>query len=174
MNYKYFIPTPRTKEEAQKQYRTLALQHHPNRGGDTRTMQDVNEEYKNILLNFTRNEQTARDDKARAEGRRAQGDVFNMEGIYKDLAEKIMAVLNIPNVAVELCGLWIWVTGDTKPAKETLKGLGFRWSAPKTAWYYPGIPSSGRGKHSLDAIRNMYGSRTFEKDEEVKAERIPA
>jgi hypothetical protein len=74
---------------------------------------------------------------------------------------------------VELCGLWVWVTGDTKPHKEELKAAGFKWSPNKTAWYYPGVPSFNRTPRTMDDIRSMYGSQVFTRasqpEEEEKA-----
>lgn len=33
-------------------------------------------------------------------------------------------------------GCCIWVSGDTKPHRETLKEFGFRWAPKKSAWYW--------------------------------------
>ena len=49
--------------------------------------------------------------------------------------------------------------------KETFKELRWKWSTPKVAWYWPGCPSSGRGKCSLDDIRAMYGSQRINDDD---------
>ena len=44
-NFKYFDPTPATLEELKAQYRKLAFQHNPDRGGNLDTMKAVNAEY---------------------------------------------------------------------------------------------------------------------------------
>ena len=38
-----------TPEEVKSKYRLLAMENHPDMGGDTRTMQDINAEYLTIL-----------------------------------------------------------------------------------------------------------------------------
>ena len=38
---------------------------------------------------------------------------------------------------------WCWVSGDTKPIKEDLKELGFRWSPRRKQWYHRDAESLG-------------------------------
>ena len=38
-------------DEVKKLYKELALKHHPDRGGETATMQQINAEYESILKN---------------------------------------------------------------------------------------------------------------------------
>ena len=166
MFYTYFRPTPSNLDDAKRMYRDLAMRYHPDRGGDTRTMQDINAEWADLQTHFSRIDQDAYTRKAHAEGRKCAADFNDMDKIFAALREKIKAALEIPNVTVELCGLWIWVTGDTKPARETLKTMGFHFAPQKVAWYFAGIPSNGRGRKSLDEIRNIYGSTTYTKKDE--------
>ena len=49
MTYKFFIPTPNTLDELKAMYRKLAMMHHPDRGGNTATMQQINAEHDNIF-----------------------------------------------------------------------------------------------------------------------------
>jgi hypothetical protein len=73
---------------------------------------------------------------------------------------------------VELCGLWVWVSGDTKSHKEELKAAGFKWSPNKSAWYYPGVPSFNRTPRSMEDIRSMYGSQVFTRQPEEEKEEV--
>ena len=61
---------------------------------------------------------------------------------------------------IEICGAWVWLHGDTKPHKELLKEAGFMWAPKKCLWYYrpADYKSKGRGKFSMDEIRNAHGS----------------
>ena len=76
----------------------------------------------------------------------------------------IEALLKL-DLTVELCGSWLWISGDTKPHKEALKKVGCRWSASKKMWYWR-HPEEGytrsRGKATMNQIRNRYGSQTFQ------------
>ena len=78
--------------------------------------------------------------------------------------EIITALINIPNITIELIGSWLWITGETKPIKEYLKELGFKFSGKKSAWYWkPGekkYRKKSKRELNLDEIRNLYGSET--------------
>ncbi len=79
---------------------------------------------------------------------------------YMDLIDKLM---RIPGILIELCGSWLWITGDTYTSRDTLKALGFHWASKKHAWYYHKDPWHGHGcKGSLDDIRIKYGSQSVQ------------
>ena len=69
----------------------------------------------------------------------------------------------MPGVNVEVCGSWIWATGNTKAYKSALKELGFKWASRKSAWYFHVGPYRKRSKSelSLDEIRRRFGSVNF-------------
>lgn len=81
-------------------------------------------------------------------------------------AEKIIEITNtlLPlGLRCELCGCWLWISGDTKPHKNTIKDLGCRWSPNKSMWYWR--PADHRvvyrrkGKErDMMEIRAKYGS----------------
>jgi hypothetical protein len=62
---------------------------------------------------------------------------------------------------VELCGSWLWISGNSKEVKDKLKELGCKWSSNKALWYYTDAPFRKRGKKAwtLDQIRNTHGSK---------------
>lgn len=166
-----------TLEEAKAEYRRLAMEHHPDRGGNLATMQAINAAWAKFQTEHAKGEARDRQRTAHAEGRKSAADFHDLDEVAEVLRVKIEAVLNL-GLDAELCGLWIWVTGDTKPHRETLKENAFKWSPDKTAWYYPGVPSFNRQRRSLDEIRNMHGSQTFhakrEQREEHRAEALHA
>ena len=49
--------SPRTLEELKKQYKKLAVQHHPDLGGNTQEMQEINAEY-DVLFEKLKNVRT--------------------------------------------------------------------------------------------------------------------
>lgn len=53
--------------------------------------------------------------------------------------EQVRAVLGNPadvDVSQKRAGCCIWVSGNTKPHRDILKALGFRWAPKKSAWYW--------------------------------------
>lgn len=175
MTYQYFIPRPETPAEAKELYRQLAMKYHPDRGGDTATMQAVNAEYAALLAELAHAGETKRRNQAQAEGRKTNVDFVDLEAVTEEIRKVIEALLDLPGVDVELCGLWVWVTGDTKPMKDQLKDLGLRWAPKKAAWYFAGIPSCGFNKGgSLDDIRASYGSTKFTRNTYTRNQELEA
>ena len=80
-----------------------------------------------------------------------------------EMNEALNKIINL-GLNIEICGSWIWVNGDTKPHKETLKDSGYNWAPKKCLWMWKpeGVKSKGRGKFSMDEIRDRHGS-TFVK-----------
>ena len=87
------------------------------------------------------------------------GDTATMAAI-----NNINALVKIPGLIVELCGCWLWISGDTKPNKEALKAAGCRWSSSKKMWYWRHQEDGAHwshGKKSMSQLRMKYGSQTF-------------
>lgn len=133
-------------------YKKLALQHHPDRGGDTAVMQAINKEY------------------AFAAARLAQGQGLSDEETSEQihLSEQYRQVIEqlvlLPEIQIELVGLWIWVTGNTYPVKTQLKNSGLFFAPKKQAWYYRSEKFKTRNsKKTLDQIRSKYGSSIIPK-----------
>lgn len=71
------------------------------------------------------------------------------------------AIINCIGLTIEVCGAWIWVSGETKSNKTTLKSAGFMWSNQKEMWYFRPLSQKKRyyrGQSSIDEIRVKYGS----------------
>jgi hypothetical protein len=171
--YKYFGEC-QTLEEAKALYRRLALQHHPDRGGDLRTMQEINSEYARFQSEFSYRSERQRQTEAHSQGKKTAADYHNLDEVIETLRVKIEAALNL-GLDVELCGLWVWVSGDTKPRREELKSLAFQWAPDKKMWYFAGVPSFNRVRRTMEEIRSMHGSTQFthqqrqEKEEPARA-----
>lgn len=148
---KYFASC-KNLDELKKEYRRLAMRHHPDHGGDTATMQAINGEYHERFVVLREQHNTAADENHQT----------------TEAPEEFIAIINalvrIPGLTVELCGCWLWISGDTRPAKEQLKAAGCRWSATKKMWYWRHQEDGAyrsRGKRSMSEIRMKYGSQTF-------------
>ena len=98
-------------------------------------------------------------------GERYERETTETAGEYMELIDQL---LRMKGVNTEICGSWVWCSGDTRPHRPQLKELGFRWSQNKAAWYYHREPYRKRSDRdiSLDEIREMYGSRRFSREEE--------
>ena len=160
-------------EEAKVIYRNLAKENHPDLGGDTRTMQAINAEYARFQSQFAYTSERTRQQAAHAEGKKTAADYHNLDDVIEALRVKVEAALNL-GLDVEVCGLWVWVSGDTRPHKEELKAAGFKWAPDKAMWFYPGVPSFNRQKRSMDEIRNMHGSQVFTRSSQRDDEPTPA
>lgn len=149
---KWFNPTPRTLEELKKQYRVLAMKHHPDCGGNTADMQAINAEY-DILFNELKDIHTA------ADGSTYTATTTETSEQFKNIINRLIV---LEGINIEIIGSWLWVTGNTYQHKEVIKSLMFRWSNSKKAWYFHGndYRKTSRKTFTLDEIRSLYGSQT--------------
>lgn len=156
-----YIKGVTTLEELKKEYKRLAMLYHPDLGGDTETMKDINNEYDSLfeeLKNTHKNK---------------EGEYYTKETTAETAEEwrEVIASLiqlKMVNVKIEVIGSFLWLSGDTKPYKEKIKTLGFRWNNNKKAWYKS---PEGYKKHSgklydMNDIRGMYGSTTIKREDE--------
>ena len=167
---KYFnITSIHCIEELKKVYFTLAQKLHPDHGGDEEEFKTLNSEYqtlfpkfKDIHFNIKREKET-------------DPEFYTAKTPCKECADDfikiVTALLTIDGIIVELCGRWLWISGNTKEHKETLKTLGCRWNADKKmwSWHYKEDNTpywKGRKAMQMSQIRSFYGSKTFVKDEE--------
>jgi hypothetical protein len=77
-----------------------------------------------------------------------------------EVAEALNLISNL-GLIIEICGAWVWVSGNTKDHKEVLKMAGFKWASKKFCWYFrPSEVKRSRsfGSYSMDKIRDKYGS----------------
>lgn len=146
-----------TIEEVKSHYKKLAMENHPDRGGDTATMQAINTEYAFACAKLAKGAGLS-DDEADAEIRLSEE--------YRQVIEKI---INLPGIVIEIVGNWIWVTGNTRSVKDTLKEAGFYFASKKAAWYYRNEAFKTRGKGApLEEIRGKYGSEKINTKQQNK------
>ena len=138
-----------TVEALKGEYRRLVLLHHPNRGGDEATMKAINAEYATRLQWIQEHPWS--------EETEAQDSHHDVDDGYREVIDKI---IGLDGIEIEICGTWLWVTGNTKPAKDVLKAAGFRWSGRKLAWYWHSGEYHRCGKHyTLEEIRDLHWSQ---------------
>ena len=90
-----------------------------------------------------------------------KGDVKEQQANYSELLnDALNAVIGLQGLAIEICGAWVWITGNTRDHKDALKAAAFKWANKKKAWYYrpAEYKSRSHGSSSLYEIREKYGS----------------
>lgn len=80
----------------------------------------------------------------------------------------INAVIGLTDIVIEVCGAWVWLTGDTKAHKEAIKAAGYWWACKKSAWYFRPPDHKSRNKGDLEKIRDTYGSASVKKASRTK------
>lgn len=137
----------RTLEELRKEYKRLVKANHPDNGGSVETIKIINVEYE-ICFKILENADTV-----------SSNNKYNMAE-DEMIREIINAIINL-NIEIEICGSWIWVSGDTYSCKQELKNSGFHWASKKKMWYWhnPEEQTRSNGKTSMNDIRMKYGSQ---------------
>jgi len=152
-------------EELRKQYKTLLKKFHPDNRGSEDDCKNINIEYEEIFKNLKNNhEQTKNENSSWYDNMK-----YNYEEDSK-LRDAINKIITFENIIIEICGQWIWVSGDTRTYKEEFKAKGFKFSGNKKMWYWHSDEFRKKGKKSLtiNEIRNYYGSSEVEKKETIK------
>ena len=93
-------------------------------------------------------------------------DIDNDQPDYGDeLMTALNAVMRLNGIYIEVCGVWIWISGNTRDHKEALKAAGFKWASKKVQWYFRPAGFKSRGykrQSSMDDIRGKYGSTRYQ------------
>lgn len=147
----------KTLDELKKEYRRLAMQHHPDVGGDLETMKAINNEYaaRFEILKGQHNARAADDE---------TGKTYATTEAPEEFIAIIENLLRLDGLEVELCGSWLWIGGNTREHKDELKAAGCRWSSSKKLWYWRHAEDGHRwhkGNKTMSQIRTKYGSQTY-------------
>lgn len=157
-------------EELKSAYRKLAMANHPDRGGTKEAMQEINEEY-TILFEQLKNTHKS----AYGSGN------YQAKEPTKETPEDFINIVNelfrLDGIMIELCGRWLWISGNTKVHKDQLKALGCKWSQNKQmwSWHFPedgAIRRKGKKAWEMEKIRACFGSETLSQTKE--ADLVPA
>lgn len=143
-----------TIAEVKAAYRKLALQYHPDKGGDTATMQAINTEYAFACAKILKGENLSAEE---------ADEQIRLSEEYRKVLEQI---IQLSGITIELVGHWIWVTGNTYPVRKELKAAGLFFAPKKLAWYYRADEYKTKGgKKTLDEIRDKYGTETINRQQ---------
>ena len=143
-----------TFEQVKEQYKKMIFEFHPDRNpAGLEVSQVINEAFSFLKdLSFP---------------------LFNTEEksasfFTDDLSAALAKIRNLVGLGIEVCGCWIWITGDTRTHRATLKDAGYKYAGRKKAWYFSPPTERGkrrRGQWSMDKIRNNYGSERVQPEQ---------
>ncbi|MGR3178692.1 MAG: hypothetical protein ACUZ8E_11600 [Candidatus Anammoxibacter sp.] len=158
----------KTVSETKQAYKKLAFLLHPDRkNGSHEAFVSMQALYLAKLKSLHGQTSTGFDKK--------EHTYYYNQAVESEVMEKITELLNLKanDIDIELCGVWLWVSGNTRAYKEKLKKLALRWHSSRGKWYFHTKTNRKRkmSKMSMDQIRYAYGSRSFEaeKQEERRA-----
>ena len=150
-------------DELKLQYKKLAFKNHPDRGGKTEVMQEINSEYEQLLNRIINEASKDQYQDSSENGRGFWSSRSEHSEVEKKVKQAIDAIINLDGLDIEIIGVWVWVSGDTKPHKETLKEASFVWNRVQAKWVFIGKKSNGRGRMTLDQMRELHGSQKVKK-----------
>lgn len=153
---KYFTEC-KTKADLKAKFKELLKIHHPDNGGDVKVMQQINEEYARLIKVLPDDLKQTNKGK---ENKKKQADTSALSEALKAALAKVSS---IEGLIVEVCGLWIWVSGNTYPVKDILKNAGYKFSGKKKMWYFHEETESNyrhwhKKETDMETIRSKYGS----------------
>lgn len=143
----------KTLDELRSRYRNLAMEFHPDRGGETKVMQEINAQYATLSKKLINGNTFFTEERKEWEHQ-----------VSEELRQKLEKVIFLPNIIIELIGSWIWITGNTYSIRATLKEEEFKFSSPKSAWYWHAgeyIKRSGISL-SMDELKDLWGYQNIE------------
>ena len=143
----------KTAEEGKARYRELVRKYHPDNGGTGEELKEISVEFKTWFAKY-KNIHT-----------NSEGETYTSEKETTETAEDFMEIINnlstLPGIEVEICGTWLWISGNTYPVKDQLSSFGCRWSKSKKKWYWTtdDYTKARYKKPTMEQIRQMYGSQ---------------
>ena len=134
--------------EAKKVFKKLARLLHPDIGGDEESFKILKNVYDDIVEHKI---------------------YFSTDAKFDIELEKIISqILHFEDIIIEVVGSWIWLSGENKIIKDTLKNIGFKWASKKKMWYYGEMKGRSHKEKSLDEIKGKYGCETVRTKQKKK------
>lgn len=151
-------------------YKKLLIRYHPdnNTKDTTAEMQEINVEYASLFQRLKNGfEHSDRYD--RATDRQKQNYSWEKD---KQIREIIIALSRLEGLIIEICGVWIYVRGNTMQHKKELRALGLTWNRQKGCWiiHFDDYYRHGQQSMSMSYIREKYGSVFVKSAEKVMIE----
>ena len=133
-------------KDLRKKYIELSVLYHPDRYAGTDELYiEIKKQYEKLLETQCKEEhkEPEREDFTTSEMMDILRELWKLEGI-----------------SIEVCGIFIWVSGDTKKSKDKLKEIGLRYASKKIMWYWKPLwyRKKNRSEWDIKDIRHSYGS----------------
>jgi hypothetical protein len=144
-------------QQVKLRYKELAMQHHPDRGGNEDIMKTLSFEYNQVVYSPNFN---------------FSGQNEEQKNSFLKFPEIINKIVHL-DVIIEIIGSWIWLSGNTRPHRELLRETGFYFAQNKKMWYYRSHSQSSTNRNPLtiDKIRALYGTDNVETQTTPQLER---
>lgn len=152
MKNTFYFADCESLDEAKKIYKKLCVQLHPDVSG-----YDSTADFQKMQTEFEK----FRPGKEKFDGEFDQWDATE----YAFLIDQL---IKIGGISIEICGSWIWLSGNTKPVKEEIKAVDTGetmrrgWSKNKDMWYFSpkGYRKRSGKQMEYEEIKTMFGSKT--------------
>ena len=147
-----------TLKDCERAYRKACMKYHPDRNpGGLEMMKAVNAAWETLSKWEWKDNNPVN---VKPSNNANYGDALNAA---------INAVIDLDGIKMELCGAWIWISGNTYPHKKAIKAAGYMWASAKKQWYFrpPEWASANKQEWTMEQIRETFGS------EEIVPERKP-
>ena len=142
----------RTAEQGKQLYRELVRKFHPDNGGTGEEIKEINSEFKIWWERYKDIHETA------------EGETYTAHSETTETAEDFIEIIaNLSRhsgIEIEMCGTWLWITGNTYPIRKELASYGCRWSKGKKKWYWTKVEFRHTNHTpTMAQIRLKYGSK---------------
>lgn len=142
-----------TAEELRKEFHKLAKELHPDNGGDAEAFKEMKAQFE-AAWSKVGSTYTNKDGKTYEKKEQTM-----TAAQFEDIIEKM---IHWTDCTIEICGSWLWVSGNTYSHRAELKALHFGYSSNKKAWYFHegSYHKKSSKKFNMSDIREMFGSDT--------------
>ncbi len=128
MNWTFFTRQYLSMDELRKHYREMCLQYHPDKNLDnvekfTEIFKQLLNEYDLFLEYFIPGENRKQE--------RANSNTRYSYETESELGRKVADMMRYSGLIIEICGSWIWLSGNTFRWKDQIKQSGFRFQGKK-------------------------------------------
>lgn len=163
---KYFANI-HTTDALKKAYKELCLKLHPDKGGNAADFIAMKDEYKEAAKRVAWEEAHSTDEATKKRNTKKDGTQKTAEEILEEqeqFAEVLEKLLGLDGLQLEICGSWLWITGNTYQYKAQIKEAGCQFASKKKAWYWHAGEwvRKIRKTFTMDEIRSLHGSEIIQ------------